>query len=126
MSDRITLTAVAAFLIALATQGTASARSYSHAADASHQEVDRLRSSNAFDSFGRSSLELQAGDDKSIYESHAHGHRSYPNPYILGRLSNVYAGAAGALVRAQRQRTLSHTIFITQDRNLEGYPRPGD
>jgi hypothetical protein len=126
MSDRITLAAVAVFLIALAARGTASARSYSHAADASHQEVDRSRSSNAIDSFGRSSLKLQVGDGKSIYGSHARRHRSYPNPSVLGRLSNVYAGAAGALVRAQRQRTLTHTIFIAHDRNLEGYPRPGD
>jgi hypothetical protein len=42
------------------------------------------------------------------------------------RLPGVYGEAAGSPVGARHQRTLNETGFITQDRNLEGYPRPRD
>jgi hypothetical protein len=42
------------------------------------------------------------------------------------RLPDVYGEAAGAPMRAPHQRTLNETGFITQDKNLEGYPRPRD
>jgi hypothetical protein len=40
------------------------------------------------------------------------------------RLSDVHGQAAGAHNRAQPQRTPNHDIYITDDRNLEGYPQP--
>jgi hypothetical protein len=43
-----------------------------------------------------------------------------------GRLPDVYGEAAGSPMGARHQRTLNETGFITQDRNLEGYPRPRD
>jgi hypothetical protein len=42
------------------------------------------------------------------------------------RLPDDYGEAARAPMRALHQRTLNETGFITQDRNLEGYPRPRD
>jgi hypothetical protein len=42
------------------------------------------------------------------------------------RLPSVYGEAAGSPMGARHQRTLNETGFITEDRNLEGYPRPRD
>jgi len=50
MSARISLAALATFLIALSIQGTASARSYTPGAHAPGQAVHRLRASDAFGS----------------------------------------------------------------------------
>jgi hypothetical protein len=40
------------------------------------------------------------------------------------RPPSVYAEAARSPMGARHQRTLNETGFITEDRNLEGYPRP--
>ncbi len=42
------------------------------------------------------------------------------------RLPGVYGEASGSPMGARPQRTLNETGFITEDRNLEGYPRPRD
>jgi hypothetical protein len=42
------------------------------------------------------------------------------------RLPSIYGEAAGSPMGARHQRTLNETGFITEDRNLEGYPRPRD
>jgi hypothetical protein len=42
------------------------------------------------------------------------------------RLSDVHGQAAAAHTRAHPQRTLHENRFITEDRNLEGYPQPRD
>jgi len=58
--------------------------------------------------------------------SYAVNKRSYrpaANAFARGQLLAAHDVAAGAQIRSHRQRTLSENSFITQELNLEGYPR---
>jgi len=50
-------------------------------------------------------------------------YRSAAIAFARGQFSAVHNAAAGAQIHSQRQRTLNENSFITQELNLEGYPR---
>jgi hypothetical protein len=79
--------------------------------------------------FVQSNASAQAPANYRLSQSVVHLKADVPS-YALNlvtrrRLSDVYGHSAGARIRAQPQRTPNH-ISITDDRNLEGYPRPRD
>ena len=57
------------------------------------------------------------------YAVNERSYRGAANAFARGQLSAVHNAAAGAQIHSQRQRTLNENSFITQELNLEGYPR---
>ena len=55
------------------------------------------------------------------YAFNKRSYRSAANAFARGQLSAVHDVAAE--IRSRRQRTLNQNSFITQELNLEGYPR---
>ena len=51
---------------------------------------------------------------------------SAQNRFARLRLPGVYGEAAGARIRPRPRRAPNENSFITQDLNLEGYPRAAD
>jgi hypothetical protein len=64
------------------------------------------------------------GHPKAKVPSYAFNRHGYhAEAFTRRQLSAVYDEAAAAQIRAMRQRTLNEHRFITQELNLEGYPR---
>jgi hypothetical protein len=82
-----------------------------------------------FSAFGQNTASAQVANHHRPYQSVRYSRVDVPSglrrPY-RGRLFDVYGEASSPLMRPWHQRTVNETSFITEDRNLEGYPRPRD
>jgi hypothetical protein len=81
-----------------------------------------------FAAFGQNTASAQVANHRpsqSVRYSRADVPSALHRPY-RGRLFDVYGEASSPLMRPWHQRTVNETSFITEDRNLEGYPRPRD